>query len=318
MVKYSQTTGEKASHMTLDPFSEAVAHAAETVGPSVAWVGRAGDSGVGSGVVWDSHGHVVTNAHVVADARALEVALPSGQRFAARPVGVDPLLDLAVVRVQSTVASELRPAKFGDSDALRVGQGVIALGNPLGFSWTVTLGVVSALERSLVEPNGALLDGLIQTDAAINPGNSGGPLATLSGEVVGITTAMIMGGQGLGFAIPASAVKQQIAEMLAGRRPRHPWLGIVGQAEVVPPAVARALELPADRGVLVTDIVPDGPAERGGLRPMDFIVSVNGRAVSTPSGIRRALGSADAADVDVLRGAKRLTRRIRVAERPRV
>ncbi|HVB09669.1 MAG TPA: trypsin-like peptidase domain-containing protein [Bacillota bacterium] len=304
--------------MALDPFSEAVAHAAETVGPSVAWVGRAGDGGVGSGVVWDEQGHVVTNAHVVGNASALEVALPSGQRFAARPVGVDPLLDLAVVQVQMPVSADLQPARFGDSDALRVGQGVIALGNPLGFSWTVTLGVVSALERTLVEPNGALLDGLIQTDAAINPGNSGGPLATLGGEVVGITTAMIMGGQGLGFAIPASAITPLISQLLAGKRPRHPWLGIVGQAEVVPPAVARALGLPADRGVLITEVVPDGPADRGGLRAFDFIVAVNGRAVSTPSGIRRALGSAEAADVDVLRGADRMTRQIRVTERPRV
>jgi S1-C subfamily serine protease len=304
--------------MALDPFSEAVARAAETVGPSVAWVGRAGEHGVGSGVVWDDHGHVVTNAHVVGRADTLEVALPSGQRFMARPVGVDPLFDLAVVRVQAPVVVTLHPARFGDSDALRVGQGVIALGNPLGFSWTVTFGVVSALERSLVEPGGALLDGLIQTDAAINPGNSGGPLATLSGEVVGITTAMIMGGQGLGFAIPASAVTPLVAQLLAGRRPRHPWLGIVGQAEVVPAAVARALELPADRGVLVTEVVPDGPADRGGLRTFDFIVAVNGRPVATPSGIRRALGASDAAEVEVLRGTERLTRRIRVAERPRV
>jgi S1-C subfamily serine protease len=304
--------------MALDAFSEAVAHAAEIVGPSVAWIGHGREGGVGSGVVWDLHGHIVTNAHVVGQADAVEVALPSGQRFAAAPVGVDPLLDLAVVRVRGPVASELHPARFGDSDSLRVGQGVIALGNPLGFSWTVTLGVVSALERTLVEPNGALLDGLIQTDAAINPGNSGGPLATLAGEVIGINTAMIMGGQGLGFAIPASAITPLIAQLVDGRRPRHPWLGIVGQAEVVPTAVARALDLPADRGVLVTEVVAGGPADRGGLRAFDFIISVNGRAVAAPSGIRRALGAADAAEVEILRGAERIKRRIAVAERPRV
>lgn len=304
--------------MSLDAFSDAVARAAETVGPSVAWIGRAGEHGVGSGVVWDHHGHVLTNAHVIGRSEALEVALPSGQRFSARPVGVDPQLDLAVIRVHPPVAGELSPARFGDSDGLRVGQGVIALGNPLGFSWTVTFGVVSALERTLVEPNGALLDGMIQTDAAVNPGNSGGPLATLQGEVVGITTAMIMGGQGLGFAIPASAITPLVEQMLAGQAARHPWLGVVGQAEVIPAAVARAMQLPADRGVLVTEVVPDAPAARAGLQAFDLILSVNGRAVATPSGIRRALGSAGVADLEILRGADVIRRRVRVTERPRV
>jgi S1-C subfamily serine protease len=307
---------------TLDGFSRTVAGAAEEVGPSVAWVGRGGrrGGGIGSGVVWDERGHVVTNAHVVGDARELEVALPSGRRFRARTVGADRFSDLAVLRLEPPVAAELKPARFGDSDRLRVGQGVIALGNPLGFSWTVTFGVVSALERTLGEPNGALLDGLVQTDAAINPGNSGGPLATLDGRVIGITTAMILGGQGLGFAIPSSAVGPLVEQLVAGRRPVHPWLGVAAQAEVVPPAIARAMDLPAERGVLIVEVVPGGPADRAGLQANDHVVAVNGRPVATPSGMRRALvpsGPGDGlAEVEVVRAGRLLRRLVPVAERP--
>jgi S1-C subfamily serine protease len=304
--------------MPEDMFSSLVTGAAEAVGPSVAWIGRPRDGAVGSGVVWDRRGFVVTNAHVVAGAAQLEVALPSGQRFAARPVGWDPLYDLAVLRLEAGSGAELAPARFGDSDRLKVGQGVVALGNPLGLSWTVTFGVVSALERTLPGPGGEALEGLIQTDAAINPGNSGGPLATLGGEVVGVTTAMILGGQGLGFAIPSSIVVPVAAELVAGRQPAHPWLGVAAQAEVIPPTIVRALQLPADRGVLIVDLVPGGPAAHSGLRPLDLIVAVNGHPVASVGALRRALVAQGTADVEVLRGGERVHVRVAPADRPRV
>jgi S1-C subfamily serine protease len=270
--------------MTEDVFSQLVVAAAEAVGPSVAWIGRPRDGAVGSGVVWDSRGYIVTNAHVVTGAGTLEVALPSGQRCIARAVGWDALYDLALLQCDADPGTEMKAAHFGESDALRPGQVVIALGNPLGLSWSVTFGVISALERVLSGPGGEALEGLIQTDAAINPGNSGGPLANLSGEVIGVTTATVLGGQGLSFAIPSSIVVPVATALAEGRQPAHPWLGIAAQPEVIPPTIVRALQLPADRGVLVVDLVPDGPGARSGLRPLDLILEINGRPVATVCG----------------------------------
>lgn len=300
-----------------DEVSRLVAQAAEQVGPSVVQIGLPGREGVGSGVVWDDAGHILTNAHVVGRSSQVAVQFASGRQLRARTVGADAYYDLAVVHADGPFS--VPPARFGDSDALRPGVAVIALGNPYGFSWTVTFGVVSALERTLPGPSGGVLDGLIQTDAAINPGNSGGPLATLNGEVVGITTAAIAGGQGLGFAIPSSLAVPVARELVTLGRARHPWLGIQGQADVLPADWVKAFALPVDRGVLITDVVRGGPAEKAGLRSFDLLVAVDERPVATPGAVRRALSGRPAGALvhcRVLRGGELLTIPVRVEERP--
>jgi len=308
-----------AAEPVRDPISTAVAHAAETVGPSVVQISHQGGGrgGMGSGFVWDARGHLLTNAHVVRGAREVEVAFPDGRRQAGTLVGADGAFDLAVVRVQRTEG--LRPAALGDSDALRTGDAVIAVGNPYGLSWTVTFGVVSGLERVLPGAGGSELQGMVQTDAAINPGNSGGPLALLSGAVIGVNTAMLAGGQGLGFAIPAN-VARAVGEQLRDRgRASHPWIGIEGQAEVLPADWVRLFALPMDRGVLVTRLLPGAPAERSGLRAFDLIVAIDGRPVATPSAIGHALAVAGpAVRVRVLRGGEPVELRVEVQERPGV
>ncbi len=303
----------------LDPVSAAVSHAAEIVGPSVVQIahGAGGRGGMGSGFVWDGGGHLLTNAHVVHGATAVEVAFPDGRRRAGAVVGADAGYDLAVVRVAGE--ADLQPARFGDSDALRAGQAVIAVGNPYGLQWSVTFGVVSALERFLPGPGGLVLDGMVQTDAAINPGNSGGPLALLDGGVVGITTAVLAGGQGLGFAIPGNAALAVAEQLRDHGRAAHPWLGIEGQAETLPPDWVRAFRLDADRGILVTGVVRGSPAQRAGILPFDLIVAVGDRPVATPSAIRRALtGGPRPVPIRLLRGGEPRDVLVDVRERPSV
>ncbi len=301
----------------MDPLSEATTRAAEMVGPAVVQIVHgSGRGGMGSGVVWDGDGHVLTNAHVVRGADAVEVASPDGSRQTGLVVGADGVYDLAVVRL--TGARRPPQATFGDSDELRPGQAVLALGNPYGLSWTVTFGVVSALERVLSTPEGGELDGMVQTDAAINPGNSGGPLALLDGSVIGITTAMLAGGQGLGFAIPANTAVAVASELRDHGRASHPWMGILAQAEALPPVWKDLMDLPADRGVLITEVAPGGPAARAGLTRFDLIVAVNGRTVGTPGAVRRSLGAVGGvARLRVLRGGEPLEVAMPVQERPR-
>ncbi len=302
-----------------DPISAAVAHAAEVVGPSVVQIAQRADGrgGMGSGFVWDASGLVLTNAHVVDGARAVEVAFPNGRRQTGTVVGADAAYDLAVVRVERS--SDLKPVTLADSDTVVPGDAVIAVGNPYGLKWTVTFGVISGLERQLPGGGALALHGMIQTDAAINPGNSGGPLALLDGQVVGVNTAVLAGGQGLGFAIPANAAVNIAAQLRDHGRALHPWLGIEGQGEVLPAEWVRLFALPTDRGVLVTGVVPGAPADRAGLRPFDLIISVNGRNVATPSAIGRALaGARRRVEVRVLRGGEPVDVTVDVEERPGV
>jgi S1-C subfamily serine protease len=306
----------------LDPFSNAISTAAETVGPSVVQIvahspASGHPAGTGSGVVWDATGHLVTNAHVVGGSRHVDVNFADGRRQVGEVVGADVAFDLAVVRVARV--EELRPAAFADSDLLRPGAVVIAVGNPYGLRWSVTLGVISAVERILPGPAGEVLDGMLQTDAAINPGNSGGPLALLDGGIVGITTAMLEGTQGLGFAIPANTVVA-VGEQLRDRgRASHPWLGIEGQPETVPDRWVRLFALETDSGVVVTGVYEGSPADRAGLRTFDLIVSIDGRPTKTPSAVRRALAliaPGRPVRVRFLRGGEPGEVDVWVAERP--
>lgn len=303
-----------AAELNHDIITEVVAGAAERVGPSVVRISTG--NGVGSGVVYDKSGHIMTNAHVLRGNRPVEVSFPDGRKLHGTIVGADEGYDLAVVRVGK--GGEPAPAAFGESDSLRPGQAVIALGNPYGLSWSVSFGVVSALERTVPVGRGGALEGMIQTDAAINPGNSGGPLATLDGRVRGITTAMLQGGQGLGFAIPSSLAVPVAEQLIERGSARHPYIGIEGQAERIPAHFVKLFELPFDRGVLITGLRPGGPAELAGLRVFDLLVEIAGRAVPTPAAIRRVLSAyrpGERLDATVLRDGKRVQFRLGFTER---
>ncbi len=224
------------------------------------------ERGVGSGFVIDKNGNILTNNHVVEDADRIEVTLFDGTKVRGELVGRDPSVDLAVVKV-NVAADKLQPVALGDSDSVQVGQMAIAIGNPFGFTATLTTGVVSALGRVMPAETGRVIRNIIQTDAAINPGNSGGPLLNSAGEVIGINTAIqspVRGSVGIGFAVPINTARRFLPQVMAGGVVKHPWLGIVGRQ--LSPDVAKELDLPVEEGVYVEQVVPDSPAAKAGLR----------------------------------------------------
>ncbi|MFQ6059479.1 MAG: S1C family serine protease [Anaerolineae bacterium] len=227
--------------------------------------------GTGSGFVYDTQGHIVTNYHVVEGAEEIEVTMADETKVPARVVGVDPSNDLAVIKIE-VPPEKLHPVELGDSRALRVGQRVIAIGNPFGFQGTLTTGVISSLGRVIQSPDERFIGEIIQTDAAINPGNSGGPLLDSRGRVIGVNTAIFSPSRasaGIGFAIPVETVKRVVPELIAKGRYPHPWLGV--DTFSITPEIARSLrrggiDMPVDRGVLVVGIYRGSPAHRAGLR----------------------------------------------------
>jgi S1-C subfamily serine protease len=290
----------------LDPYSARVAHAFETVGPAVVHISaqtKAGAAGTGSGVLFAPDGYVLTNSHVVSGAAKVSASLTDGRQFAAELMGDDPATDLAVLRLAAT---GLPHAGFGSSGRLRVGQLVVAIGNPLGFQATVTAGIVSALGRTLRAPNGRLIESVIQTDAPLNPGNSGGPLVDGHGRVVGINTAMIGRAQGLCFAIGVDTAQDVVARLMRDGRVKRARLGLAGQTTVLDARIARRLQRERDTAVLVME-AKGGAAERGGLKQGDLILDFAGEAVFTVDDLHRLLTD-DAAgrdlEVKVLRRAK--------------
>ena len=276
----------------LDAYSQAVVGAVDLVGPSVVTIeighgdGRRGQAGQGSGFVVAPDGLIVTNSHVVHKAKAIHVSLNDGRRLAAELIGEDPDTDLAVIRAS---VSGLPALRLGDSQAIKVGQLVIAIGNPLGFSATVTAGVVSALGRSLRSRSGRLMDDIIQTDAALNPGNSGGPLVNSRGEVIGVNTAIISGTQGLCFAIAANTVQFVIGRLIRDGRIRRSYVGVAGQNAPIARQIVRFYGLAAGSGVLVATIEPDSPASKSLLREGDVIVALDGHHVSGIDQLHRLL-----------------------------
>ena len=271
----------------LDAYSQAVVRAVETVGPAVVKidVDRAG----GSGVVFTPDGFVLTNSHVVERASRLTVMLPDGRSMRADLVGCDADTDLAVIRVDGFTGPPLTWATLGNSRSVRVGQVAIAIGNPYGFHHSVTTGVVSALGRSLRARSGRLMDDIIQTDASLNPGNSGGPLVTTRGEVIGINTAMILPAQGLCFAIASNTARFVAARLIRDGRIRRSYIGVAGQNVPVPRALARANQIAASSGVLITSVEAGSPAAASGLRDGDVILAFAGEAIAGIDDLHRRL-----------------------------
>ena len=249
----------------LDAYSNAVTSVADSVGPAVVRVevqgpnGRPG--GVGSGVVIAPDGLVLTNCHVVERAKEVRLTDAEGRVMEARKLGEDPDTDLALLRAGAV--RDLPHAALGDSKSLKRGQLVVAIGNPLGFESTVTAGVISALGRSLRSRNGRLIEDVIQTDAALNPGNSGGPLVSSRGEVIGINTAVIMGAQGICFAVASNTAQFVLSELIQHGRVRRGYIGVSGQTAAVPRRHARAAEIDNASGAMITALEPKGPAARG-------------------------------------------------------
>ena len=304
----------------LDAYSQAVVSAVERVGPAVVSVGMARRApqrlrrrgldelkGAGSGLVIAPDGFVLTNSHVVSSADRIEVRFPDGHEMPATVVGDDPHSDLAVLRIPG---SGLPSAELGDSSALRVGQLVIAIGNPLGFQATVTAGVVSALGRTLRSDTGRLIEGVIQSDAALNPGNSGGPLVDFRGSVIVINTAIWAGSQGICFAIPVNTAKLVAAALINHGAVRRAYLGVILQMTGVDRRLVTRHGLGAASAALVQDVDPEGAAKTAGLEPGDIIVKAGDRAVRSPDDLQVVLGNHHIGDpllVEVLRRGERIS-----------
>jgi len=297
----------------MDAYSQAVVSAADEVSASVVKIDVLGrpaaplqPRGSGSGFVFTPDGYVLTNSHVVHGGERLQVTLAGGRAHEGRLVGEDPETDLAVVRI---AAPDLVPVRLGDSSKLKVGQLVVAIGNPYGFQCTVTAGVVSALGRSLRSLSGRLIDDVIQTDAALNPGNSGGPLVTSGGEVVGVNTAMIQPAQGISFAIASNTASYVMGQLIREGRVRRSVIGLAGQNVPLHRRVARHHGLDLETAVLVISTEDGGPAWRGGLRPGDLIVGFAGHSVAGIDDLHRLLTErlvGVATPVTILRGTERL------------
>jgi len=285
----------------LDAYSQAVVRVAERVSPAVVNIevqsqqGSTSRSdprlapdvrGHGSGFLLTPDGFIVTNSHVVHDAAQLTVTLADGRREEAELIGDDPDTDVAVVRMH---APQLVPARLGDSRTIRVGQLVVAIGNPYGFQCTVTAGVVSALGRSLRSQSGRLIDNVIQTDAALNPGNSGGPLVTSRGEVIGVNTAVILPAQGLCFAIGINTATFVAGRLIKDGRIKRGYLGVAGQNVPLLRHLVRRHTLPVTSGMLVLSVEPHSPAQRAGVRPGDVLVGYAGRPVAGIDDLHRLL-----------------------------
>ena len=307
----------------LDAYSRAVIEAAEKMSPSVVYIemGREAErsgsnnrrasremGGSGSGFLFTPDGFILTNSHVVHGANKIQVGLTDGRRMQAELIGDDPHTDLAVIRIN---ASNLVPAQLGDSQSIRVGQLVIAIGNPYGFQYSVTAGVVSALGRSLRAQSGRLMDGVIQTDAALNPGNSGGPLVNSRGEVIGVNTAMILPAQGICFATSINTAKFVAARLIRDGKVSRSYIGVAGQNVPLPRRIVRYYQLPVESGVLIVSHENEvtNPASQAGLLPGDIIIGFDDQPIRGIDDLHKLLTDeriGKAAKLVVIRGTQKL------------
>jgi S1-C subfamily serine protease len=305
----------------LDAYSTAVVGAARRSSPAVVNIevqqrpnpnrqghpGRRGPTGgSGSGFIFTPDGMVLTNSHVVHNAESIHVTLSDGRSFAARLIGDDPDTDLAVINID---APNLNSIGFADSAAIQVGQLVIAIGNPYGFQYTVTAGVVSNLARSFRSQTGRLIDGVIQTDAALNPGNSGGPLLNSRGQVIGVNTAIIPGAQGICFAIPGNTAQFVAGRLIRDGRIRRSYIGVGGQNVPLHRRVVRFHRLTAETGVLVVGLEKGGPADRAGILEGDIILEVDGTPMPGIDDLHRLLSaeiSGETLTITILRRTEKL------------
>jgi len=283
----------------LDAYSKAVISAVEKVSPSVVNIVAQPDGGgglrrrfrgqamwTGSGFIFTPDGFILTNSHVVHGTKSIGVTLQDGSQFQARVAGDDPHTDLAVLQIDG---AGLPYAPFGNSDSLRVGQLVVAIGNPFGLQCTITSGVVSGRGRSLRAGSGRLIEDIIQTDAALNPGNSGGPLVTSRGEVIGVNTAMVMPAQGLCFAIPSKIATFVASRLVRDGKIRRSYIGVVGQNAPIPRKAALSLDTKRETGVLVVSVEDGSPAKASGLAGGDIILEMDGKAIAPVDDLHRIL-----------------------------
>jgi S1-C subfamily serine protease len=299
----------------LDTYSRAVVSVVESVGPAVVSIAVGGKQfhqeaeqvGAGSGVVIAPDGYILTNDHVVRNAKHLMVGLTDGTSLSAELIGKDPATDLAVIRAN---AAYLPSSILGSSDRLRVGQLVIAMGNPFGFQSTVSTGVISALGRTLRSTQGRLIENIIQHTAPLNPGNSGGPLVDSSGQVAGINTAIIAMAQGIGFSIPADTAKWVVSQILTHGRVRRGFLGLAGRQRPMDRRIVRFHGLNNHDAVEVLSVESHGPAGLAGLRAGDLIVAINGSDVQNVDDLHRFLSDwpiGQPVNIDIVRGQSRRT-----------
>ncbi len=343
----SAETEQTNSYLALEAFSNSIADIAETVGPAVVnidtmrmvktqfpsfedpifkrFFGREFEEfrrtipqkGTGSGFIINQEGYVLTNEHVVRKADKIKVTLSDGREFDGEVIGSDVTSDMAIVKIK---ADHLPTVTLGNSDELRVGEIVIAIGNPYGLQQTVTMGVVSAKGRSIPTGiEGHIYRNFIQTDTAINPGNSGGPLLNTKGEVVGINTAIIPYAQGIGFAIPINAAKKNIDDLITLGKVRRSWLGVYIQE--VTPEIAEQFNLKEAKGVLVGDVIKDSPAEEAGIKRGDIITRVNNEEVDSPGELQDKIRDIDIgkkANIEVVRDGKTINFIVKIGEMPTV
>jgi len=272
-------------HYLLDAYSDAVTTAAARITPSVVNI-EVGGKGGGSGFFFTPDGFILTNSHVVAGATSIDVTVTDGTRYAASVVGSDPHTDLAVVRISAPTQVS---ARLGNSDAIRPGQVVVAVGSPYGFQYTVTAGVVSALGRTMRAQSGRLIENVIQTDAALNPGNSGGPLVDARGDVIGVNTAVILPAQGICFAIGINTAKFVASRLIRDGHIVRSYIGVAGQTVPLHRRIVRFYMLEIESGVLVAQVEKGSPAESAGLREGDVIIAYGDRPVSSVDDLHRIL-----------------------------